>query len=68
MVARLAKCVEGGIGVSETRKVSAGILIGLGLAAGFPFLAAASLIVRENISLEILERLNGFWAAMGGEE
>lgn len=52
-------------GIKEKRQymknIIAGTLVGVGLAAGFLPILIASLLVRHNLYVEILDRMDDFW-------
>lgn len=45
----------------STRDVIAGVLFGVGIAFGFIPILLASLLVRENLFLEVFDRMDNFW-------
>lgn len=45
--------------------VVAGVLFGIGLAMGFLPIALASLIVKRNLFVECIDRMDGVWRSRG---
>jgi len=48
-------------GKGSTRKNIAGILFGIGLACGLIPIALASLLMRENLFLVCIDRMDAYW-------
>jgi|TARA_B100001059_G_scaffold235734_1_gene282564 hypothetical protein len=46
------------------KNVIAGLLVGVGIAIGFLPILIASLLVKHNLFIEIIDRMDGYWKSL----